>query len=196
MPKLVDPHQKRAELVAASWAVIAASGLRAATLRRVAEEAGCTTGQLTHYFPDRKALLVAALRAAHSAAGERMANARAREATDRKRLRAVLLEALPLDAERRTEWRVWLAFWAESMNDPDLADEDGRRYSEWRQLLLELVRPCVGSAQEARTQVEYLIALTDGLGLRIARHTGPDAGLEAEQRECRTTLLRFLRRLE
>ena len=54
MPKSVDPTQKRAAFVAASWDVIAAEGLRGATLRRVAAEAGCTTGALTHYFSDRR----------------------------------------------------------------------------------------------------------------------------------------------
>ena len=124
MPKSVDPIQKRAELVSASWDVIAAEGLKAATLRRVAAEAGCTTGALTHYFRDRRALLIDALRSAHYQAGGRMADAASRAASDLARLKAVLLEALPLDAARLREWRVWLAFWAEAMNDSELA-EDG-----------------------------------------------------------------------
>ena len=49
--------------------VIATEGLRGATLRRVAAEAGCTTGALTHYFADRQALLTAALQAAQRQTG-------------------------------------------------------------------------------------------------------------------------------
>ena len=63
MPKVVNHEEQRAGFVTASWEVIAEEGLGAATLRRVAAAAGMTTGALTHYFSDREALLVEALRA-------------------------------------------------------------------------------------------------------------------------------------
>ena len=53
MPKTVDPIEKRAEFVTASWNVIAERGFDAVSLRSVAAAAGCTTGALTHYFSDR-----------------------------------------------------------------------------------------------------------------------------------------------
>ena len=121
MPKIVDAAAKRAELVEASWEVIARDGLRGATLRRVAAAAGCTTGQLTHYFPGRHDLLVEALRAVHFAAGARMVAAEERARGPRERLEAVLLESLPLDTTRLREWRVWLAFWGEAMHERRLA---------------------------------------------------------------------------
>ncbi len=196
MPKAVDPEEKRAELVEASWQVIADEGLRAATLRRVAAEAGCSTGQLTHYFSGRRALLIDALRSAHYRAGARMADAATRAPGDLARLEAVLLEALPLDQTRLREWRLWLAFWAESMNDTDLAVENARRYAEWRELLIARVRPLVRTRQQADHEVDQLIALVDGLGLRAARSSEPDAGVEAQRRECRATLRRHLNRFK
>ncbi len=196
MPKSVNPSQKRAEFVAASWDVIAAEGLRAATLRRVAAEAGCTTGALTHYFADRRALLTDALRAAHSQAGARMLEAARRTPSDLERLKAVLLEALPLDEPRLREWRVWLAFWAASMNDAELSEENALRYAEWRGLLLEVVGPLTRNASQTEQEVAHLVALVDGLGLRLARHTEGDAALEAQQRECAATLMRYLSRFE
>jgi len=196
MPKAVDPIQKRSEFVAASWDVIAAEGLKAATLRRVAAEAGCTTGALTHYYTDRRSLLVDALRAAHYQAGARMMDAAKRISSHQARLKAVLLEALPLDEPRVREWRVWLAFWAESMNDAELAQENTRRYAEWRRLLEDVVRPVVRNRSEAKREVAHLVALIDGLGLRLARHASSDQVLEDEQRECAATLVRHLTRFE
>ena len=196
MPKAVDPSQKRAELVAASWDVIAAGGLKAATLRRVAAEAGCTTGALTHYFSDRRSLLIDALRSAHYQAGARMVEAAGHAASDLGRLKGALLEALPLDAPRLREWRVWLAFWAESMNDDELSEENARRYAEWRALLQELVDPLTRNAAQREHEVAHLVALIDGLGLRIARHTAGDAALAAEQRDCEATLMHCLTRFE
>ena len=194
MPKAVDPTQKRAELVAASWQVIASEGLKGATLRRVAAKAGCTTGALTHYFKDRQALLTQALRAAQAQAGARMLEATRRELDDRERLEAVLLESLPLDANRLEEWRVWLAFWGESMCDAQLAAEDARRYAEWRQLLSDVVAPLVVDPDRVASEVEHLIALIDGLGLRIARELRDEADLEQDRAAALRTLGRHLER--
>src|SRR5580692_1468139 len=72
MPKVVDHDARRAELVDAAWRVIAAEGLEAATMRRIAQAAGCTTGRVTHYFYSKDDMLVAALREVHRRAAERM----------------------------------------------------------------------------------------------------------------------------
>jgi len=192
VPKAVDRTEKRAEFVAASWNVIASNGLRAATLRRVASEAGCTTGSLTHYFPDRRSLLTASLRSAHFQAGARMLKATKHASTAFERLEAVLLEALPLDALRMREWRVWLAFWAEAMNDPELAKENERRYAQWRNLLSDVVSPLVADSRDADREVDHLIALIDGLGLQLARNAEDGTGLETRRRACVDTLGRAL----
>jgi TetR/AcrR family transcriptional repressor of bet genes len=192
VPKAVDRTEKRAEFVAASWNVIASEGLRAATLRRVASEAGCTTGSLTHYFPDRRSLLIDSLRSAHFQAGARMQEAAKQAPTDFERLEAVLLEALPLDAPRMREWRVWLAFWAEAMNDAELAKENTRRYAEWRSMLSDVVSPLVADSTEVERELDHLIALIDGLGLHLARNVEDETALEAVRRDCVETLARAL----
>lgn len=189
MPKTVDPAERRAEFIAASWSVIAEQGFGAVTMRSVAAAAGCTTGALTHYFSDRHALLVEALRAAHMAAGERMASVAETADSDFNSLRSVLLESLPLDDERLREWKVWLAFWGASMSEPALARENSRRYAEWRGAVRELLAPL---SNAAAADAELLIALVDGLGLRIARHTDGGKSLARKQTECRAALDRYL----
>lgn len=135
-------------------------------MRAIAERAGCTTGRLTHYFARREDMLVAALRMAHERAGERMLRA-VRGATGRDALRAVLLEALPLDDERRTEWKVWLTFWAQAIGTEALQLEHERRYAEWRSLVVEHVRTAAPgwSRDEAVRVADALIATVDGLGV-------------------------------
>ena len=190
MPKTVDPAQRRADFIAAGWNVIAEQGFSAVTLRRVAAEAGCTTGALTHYFSDRHALLVETLRAAHRAAGGRMRTVAAQAKTDYQRLHAVLLEALPLDEERLREWKVWLAFWSAAMSEASLARENARRYAEWRSVVCELLDPQSASASE---EAELLLALVDGLGLQITRHALEGKKLARMQADCTATLERALK---
>ncbi len=147
-------------MVDAARVVIAAEGLDAATMRRIADEAGCTTGRITHYFSDKHAVLIAVLRSVHRAAGQRMMR-RMREATPSDRLRLVLQEALPLDDVRLTEWKVWLAFWGRATDDPELADEQRSRYREWATLVGQLL-----DRDPNDPEVDRLIAVIDGIGLR------------------------------
>ncbi|WP_422363776.1 TetR/AcrR family transcriptional regulator [Pyruvatibacter mobilis] len=110
MPKIVDHKARRAELVEASWKVIETEGLDGLTMRKVASAAGCTTGRITHYFPDREALVLAALRAANEAAKARTTALLAKDLPPRARLQKCVEEGLPLDRQRQREWKVWIAF--------------------------------------------------------------------------------------
>ena len=166
MPKVVDHAQRRRELVAATWAVVAAEGIEAATVRRIAEEAGCTTGRITHYFADKEEVLVAALRQVHRAAGKRMLAAIG-ERSGLAALRAVLAEALPLDEERILEWRVWLAFWGSAATSTSLQAEQHERYREWRGLLKRVLATAQLSAGiDLDRLVDQIVALVDGFGIQ------------------------------
>lgn len=172
MPKVVDHDERRAQIVSATWEALASVGLEGSTMRAIAERAGCTTGRLTHYFDSREEILTAALREVHGRAGARMIRA-ADGASDADALRAVLLEALPLDDERRLEWRVWLAFWAQAAVDAGLRAENEQRYAEWRDVLDRLLRKAVPGLRPAQraARVEDLVALIDGLGLQATLDT-------------------------
>jgi AcrR family transcriptional regulator len=167
MPKVVDHDARRAELVDAAWHVIAAEGLEAATLRRIAEAAGCTTGRVTHYFGSKDDVLVAALRAVHQRAGQRMVR-HASESDTAAALLEVILDALPLDGERQLEWKVWLAFWGRAAADERLRREQERRYAEWRGLLRKLIRRARprGTAADLSTAVDLIAGAVDGLGIQ------------------------------
>ncbi len=54
-----DREARSGELVAAARAVIAREGYGGATLRKVAEEAGATTGAVSYYFENKEAMVLA-----------------------------------------------------------------------------------------------------------------------------------------
>ncbi len=111
MPKIVDHDSMREKVAEAVWRVISKKGIDSATIRVIAKEARCSTGILAHYFQDKDELLIFALRLATVRAARRM-EARVGEAEcDGDALRKVLYESLPLDKERRLEWRIWVSFW-------------------------------------------------------------------------------------
>lgn len=167
MPKVVDHAARRAELLDAAWRVIAGEGLEAATMRRIAQAAGCTTGRVTHYFDSKDEVLVAALREVHRRSAARMIRhiGRADAVTV---LLKVILEALPLDEDRRLEWNVWLAFWGRAAADERLRHEQEQRYAEWRGLLGKLIRRARpgDTAADQCAAVDLIAGAIDGLGIQ------------------------------
>ena len=59
----------------------------------------------------------------------------------------------------------------------------------------EDVRPLVRDRRAAKREAASLIAITDGLGVRVARASGGPARLLQEQRACRRVLDRALEAL-
>jgi AcrR family transcriptional regulator len=170
MPKIVDHDSQRRELAEAAYRVIARGGLEGATVRLVAEEARCSTGPLAHYFGGKADLLVHALRHATAKTAARMIEHR-QSARGVEGLRCVLREALPLDSERRAEWRVWLAFWGGAATDRALAREQSRRYADWRALVVALLREAEQDGEiqpglDLTHEASVLLALIDGLGIQ------------------------------
>ncbi|WP_217474054.1 TetR/AcrR family transcriptional regulator [Stutzerimonas stutzeri] len=55
-----DHLAKRAELLKAAIAVIAQEGYAGASMRKVAQQAGCTTGAVTYYFANKEEMVSAA----------------------------------------------------------------------------------------------------------------------------------------
>lgn len=67
MPKVVDVEERRKRLVEAVWALAVRGGVEQVTLRKVADEAGVSMGQVQHYYPSMQALVADALdRAVHA----------------------------------------------------------------------------------------------------------------------------------
>jgi AcrR family transcriptional regulator len=121
VPKIVDHQLRRQELLAATWRVIARTGIVGVTTREIAREAGVSTGVLAHYFADKEELLAAALRLSHQ-----QVYARIRERTQGllglDAIRALMLEALPLDSERLLEAQIEINFLSLALGNSGLRD--------------------------------------------------------------------------
>jgi AcrR family transcriptional regulator len=169
MPKIVDHDERRKHIAHAVLGVVAREGVRGVTIRRVAEEADWSAGVLSHYFEDKQALLVAALRVATETVSDRMfATAVIKDPIDR--IRRLLEAGMPLDDERMATCRIFYYFQAEGVVDDDLSAELARNYAAWR----GAVRKAVTTAQERghfaalepNALSESLVGLAEGLGVQ------------------------------
>ena len=108
MPKLVDHEERRRLIAQATWRVISRDGVRAASVRTVAAEAGLSTGALRHYFDDHASLLLFAARHSLELMAVRVfAHLSRADAEPRATVQACLEELLPLDGQRAAESAVY-----------------------------------------------------------------------------------------
>jgi TetR/AcrR family transcriptional regulator, transcriptional repressor of bet genes len=160
VPKIVDHDERREQIAEAAWRVIEREGAAGANLRRIAREAGYTTGVVTHYFRDKRELMAFAFGLVADRSTSRMAGAAAEAGAA-----GALAQLLPLDEQRRRETTVWLALMGASLADPDLAVELRQRYRRAREATLPMFRAALREtrAQDTDEVADELLATVDGI---------------------------------
>jgi len=155
MPARGDHEQRRQQVARIAADLVAAGGLAAATHRRIAEAAGCSTTVVSHYFTDKRDLVTATYREVGDRVAARVEAARSSEDV----LVAILEALLPLDEDRTRDWRLLFTFLGLAATDAELTAEQRDR------------------AAAARAQIET--ALADD---RQAGRIPPDADVPASAR--------------
>lgn len=123
MPLVVDHEARRIHVADVAASLIARQGMAALTFREVAVAAGYSTAIVSHYFASKRDLLLFTYRTAASRTASRFDAA----ASEGGNLQSCLEAYLPLDHERRGDWRVWFAFWSMAIADAEFAAEQRRQ---------------------------------------------------------------------
>jgi TetR/AcrR family transcriptional repressor of bet genes len=137
LPKLVDHAQRRDEIALVACQAIARRGFARTTVAHIASSAGYTTGMVAHYFESKQQIILAALRLILRRIELRLTQRSGAMSPD---LLSVLCEALPIDAQRRTECAFWLAFWGQLPADPELKRLNAWIHREYRRLFERCLR--------------------------------------------------------
>ncbi|MEV0534180.1 TetR/AcrR family transcriptional regulator [Kitasatospora sp. NPDC050463] len=143
-PARGDHEARRRDVSEAVWRVLSSRGFEGLTLRAVATEMGASTGLLTHYFPNKRTLVAHALDVLDRRSQERPRRIAPGDgspppAAGLPRLRAALLDILPLDEAAAAGNRIWVGSWDVALADPELATAHAARYGRARALLTESV---------------------------------------------------------
>ncbi|MEE6286738.1 TetR family transcriptional regulator C-terminal domain-containing protein [Georgenia sp. MJ173] len=174
----------RRRVVEALWRTVARDGMAGVSVRAVAAEAGLSGGTVQHHFPTRAEMVRYAMEEMAGQVEQRIA-AMPRSGPPHKWTRAILLELLPLDAVRRREFSVWLAFSVHAETDPDLAELRARTSARLRELYQRIVgvrrlaAGGEGSGAEPAEDYEAAIlhAVIDGIALQLADVSPDDAAV-------------------
>lgn len=124
MPAVIDHDARRTALAEVAADLVATGGAEAATVRAVAAAAGFSTKAVTHYFPDKRALMLLTYR---HAAFSSQARTDALQPAGGGDVAALLHALLPTDPAAERDWRVLFSFWGLAMSDPEFAAEQRMR---------------------------------------------------------------------
>jgi AcrR family transcriptional regulator len=158
-----DRDAKRAELLQAALAVIAEEGYAAASLRKVAQRAGCTTGAVTYYFSSREEMMAAVLENRFDLFDEL-----ARGADGRGDIRSGFERWMDwANAEDPKERLAGFQLLAHARHEPALAVVYQRRYARYRDRLASVLaqgqeRGAVRKDIPAQVLADQLCAMGDG----------------------------------
>lgn len=132
MPKIVDHEERRREVTLAAAAIVIASGRAALTARAVAAATGWSTTVVSHYFDDMADLFYETYSYATARSRRRVDRVLTADASN---IEGLIEAVLPLDQERRDDWKIWFAFWSEALTNPKYADEQSQRAATTRERL-------------------------------------------------------------
>ncbi|MGW3773914.1 TetR/AcrR family transcriptional regulator [Actinomadura verrucosospora] len=194
MPKIVDPEARRREVAEAVFRVVRRDGLDQASLRTVAAEAGLAIGSVRHYFDGQAEIMIFAMRTFAERAGERLRLRAARlaapgpaapPAEHAAAVEALFAELLPLDADRREEAEVWLAFTVGARTRPELRPLAREMHDDLRSIATRVLRAAhrAGALRpdlDVEVEAARVHALVDGLTSHAVLR--PDAAGPAELR--------------
>jgi len=165
MPVFVDREERRRQVVAVASRLIAEAGLEAVTVRDVAVAAECSTAIVSHYFHNKRELLFLTYNSSIDRANERCETALAAASGD---LKAYIAELMPVGEEQVIEWKIWLAFWARAVADPEIAAAQRSCILRTRGNILRIMRDLsakgvlaanIDLADEARRILTLLIGM-------------------------------------
>lgn len=100
MPKIVNHEQKRKSIAEAAWNIIKQEGFEKASIRRVATEAGMSSGALRHYFSTQDEMLLFIMNY-YLEEGKKRSQSKNWSENPLQAVEEVLLELVPIDEKRK-----------------------------------------------------------------------------------------------
>ncbi|HEY0533234.1 MAG TPA: TetR family transcriptional regulator C-terminal domain-containing protein [Actinoplanes sp.] len=160
--------RKRADVLAAAGAVVAARGAEATRFADVTAATGVGISTLQYYFGSREDMLIAVFRHAAQADFDAVETRLSGLGDPWERLVTI---AAHLSGD--TGWRVWVESWRWALRDPEVRADVLGDYARWH----ELIAAEVAAGETAKTfrlsrtptdTARQVLALIDGLALPVA----------------------------
>ena len=170
MPRKVDHEARRKEIVEAVIRLTLKGGLRAATFREVAAEAGVSVRLVQYYFGGKDELLLRTQQHVAMRSVERLRTwIAATDGTPREWLRAFMRSFIPIDDDSRVAMHMYVALYNEWITDPSVARAESSNVPRQMHLAFadQLRRAKLRSGVDPDLEASVLSALLPSLGQAV-----------------------------
>jgi TetR/AcrR family transcriptional repressor of bet genes len=158
-----DHDERRRRIAEVTVEVIAREGLHAATIRRIAKELGGPTKIVTHYFSDKRELLLWAYRSLAEQGQRQVNDVVALDPTD------IVGSLFAMTAAKESGvllWRVYVAFWDRAVRDSAIAELQRMHMDLAIERIAEIIRARNGDRSDLRSVSQRLNALVQGISVQ------------------------------
>lgn len=171
MPRPSVEAERKDQLLRATCAVIAESGIRDLRMTDVAKQAGVSSGTVHYYFDSKQALIHAAFEYNFRHSLQRRVDLLATGGDALTLLGRVVASYAPDDQDSVAAWRVWAELWVHGLREPELRALNETIYGEWRDIVAGLVRDAQNQgllvAGDAVQIANTIVAMIDGLAIQV-----------------------------
>lgn len=150
-------------MLEAAISVIAREGYAGASMRKVAQHAGCTTGAMTYYFANKEEMVTAVAQSLFDRADTLL-----EQGPDQPDVKALIEQWLDwMGSDQPSGWLAWFQLLAHARHEPAFANVIKERYSRFRQAFTSILE--IGQNQgiirddiAAELLADQLSAISDG----------------------------------
>lgn len=184
VPKVVDHDERRREIIAVVWRLIATRGISAVSMRMIAEEAGYANGVLGYYFANKDEVIRRAYEHVSLATNDRVARLMG-DARGLDALRILCGEIMPRTEEALLEARIATTLWEHAMYDPVMKQVNAESWQTWRTQMVGFLDQAVSDGELASTDTALAAdtLLTLLMGMQVMAVLTPESLPPARQDE-------------
>jgi len=140
---------RKEEIIEAFFDVVAQKGFLRATMREIAEAAGCSQGMLHHYFENKEAMVLGFMEHLTDSYTAEIHDEIAERELAADRMRFLFSWFLDLDRFDLRFSRAWMEFWVLSKTNPAISEAMTRCYKTVKTIIADIIRDGI-TAREFR----------------------------------------------
>jgi AcrR family transcriptional regulator len=171
MSSSVAGADTRERILAAAVRRIASEGIDGVRIARIAMDAGVSASLVHYHFDTREELLAQALAWSYEHVGTQRAEIEQdADASHAQRLGRIVDQCLPLTAELREDWVVWMELWLRAVRHPELQPVAQDLYGRLHDWFADEIAAGIAAGEfapcDAAELADRTLSLCDGLGVR------------------------------
>ncbi len=167
MPRLGIANKRREQLIAATLECVEQHGVEGATISKISQQAGVSTGIVHHYFHNKDDLLESTMRLMLAHLKQGIENRRKSTKSHRGCIQAIIEGNFSTKQIEGKSTKIWLSFWSEALHIDELARLQAVNLKRLNSNLTYHLKQLM-PYESAKLVASGLAAVIDGMWLRGA----------------------------